>query len=92
MLKFHHYLCNHKIRHLYNIQVIFAWVKRSESFRSKSNVETGFGKKKSLRLKFVKVAIRHPPAQTPMSDQGVGIGISIKKSSIDKTSGASKNK
>ena len=26
-----------------------------------------FAKKKSLRLKFVKVGIGHPPAQTPMS-------------------------
>ena len=28
-----------------------------------------FAKKKSLRLKFVKVGIGHPPAQTPMSMQ-----------------------
>ena len=31
-------------------------------------LKSEFAKKKSLRLKFVKVGIGHPPAQTPMSD------------------------
>ena len=32
-------------------------------------LKSEFAKKKSLRLKFVKLGIGHPPAQTPMSAQ-----------------------
>ena len=33
-------------------------------------LKSEFAKKKSLRLKLIKVGIGHPPAQTPMSDYG----------------------
>ena len=33
----------------------------------KVRLKSEFAKKKSLRLRFVKVGIGHPPAQTPMS-------------------------
>ena len=49
-----------------NIHVIFAWVKRSESFWSKSNVELEISEKEISSLKPVKVGIGHLSAQTAM--------------------------